>query len=147
MNKNIEESLEKLSAYCNSEYGFDWYNFLGFIEDIADKQSIMRDDDRRYLFSLVGSNEVYISIDDMKDKLKQQLRKKDDTFFADEVLACMRLCRMFYAFDTSDAPYDDEGFKRFCLNHPRWPRIERQAQLTLELFKKNRLKRKKFTWP
>ncbi|MES2801827.1 MAG: hypothetical protein V4654_05000 [Bdellovibrionota bacterium] len=131
--------------YLEAEYGLKWSGFFTFIEDFAKKKSVLSDD-QKYLLSVFGYKEVSHDFDEHRKMIRSELRKKDLPIQRDEGLAFIRLCVLVTMFDREmdKAPNNDEDFRFFCLSHPLWPRIEKQARVTLELFKKNRLIRNSY---
>lgn len=140
--KKASPLIESHFAYMEAEYGLSWTSLFTFLEDFANKKSILSDN-REYLLSLFGYNEVSLSLDEDRELIRKELRKNQSHLRLDEGLAFIRLCILVTMFDgeMDKAPDNDEDFRKYCLNHPLWPRIEKQARLALELFKKNKSRR------
>jgi hypothetical protein len=141
---SIDVSADTLPyfSYLNNEYGLIRPVLFSPIEDFANVKSI-HSDDRKFLLSLFGYNDTSIEFDSLRDIMRREIRSKNSPIKLDEGLAFIRLCVLVTMFDNEmdKAPTNDADFKIFCLNHPLWPRIEKQAQITLALFKKNKLNR------
>lgn len=137
--KKASPLIESHFEYMKAEYGLSWTSLFTFLEDFANKKSILSDN-QEYLLSLFGYNEVSHSIDEDRELIRKELRKKQSNIRLDEGLAFIRLCILVNMFDREmdKAPDSDEKFRQYCLSHPLWPRIEKQAYVTLELFKKNK---------
>lgn len=141
MSKEKPSNFLNLEKYCFDNYGLDWYNFFTHLEEFANYKSILVDDNRDFLLSSFGYNEVALGMDTYYDMIRMSLRKKDGYFLLDEGLAFLRFYRLLNMLEHElvFAPnYDKEGFRNFCLNHPLWQRLEEQALRALELFKKNK---------
>lgn len=130
--------------YLNYTYGLDWTVLLNPLEDFANVKSTFSDD-RKYLLSRFGFSETFLDLDSMRTSVKFELRKGNPLFQRDECLAFLRFYVLLNMFEQlKDERIDtDEDFRQYCLNHPFWPRLEKQARVTLELFKKNKSLRQK----
>lgn len=125
--------------YLRNTYGLEMSGLFESVEDFANTKSIISDD-RKYLLSVFGYTETSLDFDQYREMMRSELRKKNSRFQLDEGLAFIRLCILVTMFDRylDKAPENDDDFRQYCLSHPLWPRIEKQARVTLELFKKNK---------
>lgn len=132
---NIHDYLK----YVHNTYGLKWASLFESIEDFADKKTLISDD-RKYLLSVYGYTQTSLDFDEYREVFRKELRKKQSRIQLDEGLAFIRLCILVTMFDREmdKAPDNDKEFRQYCLSHPLWPRIEKQARVTLELFKKNK---------
>lgn len=128
--------------YLNFTYGLDWTVLLNPLEDFANVKSTFSDD-RKYILSRFGFSETFLNLDSMRTSIKFELRRGNPLFKQDECLAFLRFNILLNIFERlRDEHIDtDEDFRQYCLNHPLWPRLEKQARVTLELFKKNKFRR------
>lgn len=133
------ESINDYTQRYLDNYGLSWTILLHSLEDFADVKT-PSSDNRKYLLSVFGYTETSLDFDELRETIRRELRKKNSPIQLDEGLAFIRLCILVTMFDREmdKAPDNDEDFRQYCLNHPLWPRIEKQARVTLELFKKNK---------
>lgn len=128
--------------YLINTYGLNWPILFSPLEDFANIRSPFSDD-QSYLLSLFGFVEYSLDMDYLRDALKFELRKGNSLFQQDECIAFLRFYILLNIFERiRDEDIDtDKDFRKYCLSHPFWPRLEKQARVTLELFKKNKSRR------
>lgn len=142
MTSSLHNTPTSYYEYIINTYGLDWTILFSTLEDFANIKSPFSDD-QKYLLTIFGFGEAFLDLDYLRDAIKFELRKGKALFQVDESLAFLRLNILVTMFDRQmdKAPDTDEDFRKYCLSHPFWPRIEKQAQVTLELFKKNKSRR------
>jgi len=137
-----DKAIHDYLKYVQNTYGLEWPSLFESIEDFADKKTLISDS-RKYLLSIYGYTQTSLDFDESRGVFRKELRNKQSHIQLDEGLAFLRLCILVTMFDREmdKAPDNDEDFRQYCLSHPLWPRLEKQARVTLELFKKNKSRR------
>lgn len=135
-------SIIEYTQYYLDNYGLSWTILLRSLEDFANIKSPFSDG-QKYLLTIFGFGETFLDLDYLRDAIKFELRKGNTLFQVDESLAFLRFNILVTMLDRQmdTAPNTDTDFRKYCLNHPLWPRIEKQARLALKLFKKNKSRR------
>lgn len=140
----------KLSAHYKKEYGplSEWGVMLGFIEGLAN-EGPFKEDHRSYVLDCYYYTETTLEIDYYRDLILEVLRGKRKGPItwpqAKEFLRLRYLLIMYdeIYFDLENPCEDPEGYKQFCLSHPLWQRIEKQAKKTLDTFRLEKSGQKK----
>ena len=135
-----ELSLEERNAYYMKEYGPIWPAMLFILENYANIGP-NKESNSIYFLHPFGYSEISIECDTWYDVITHSIRRGDLALTCEQAKEYLRfnclvlmLDQVLYDNRLEDPKcFDDpEKFKKFCLSHPLWARLEKQAQKTLD---------------
>lgn len=137
-----EISYDDVTEYYLKEYnaGPVWRSMLSALENFANVGPNIKRKRERLLHPFWYSD-ISLDCDGWYDIITRSIRRGDLDFTCEQAKEYLRFNRLLLMFDSvvNDIRYanseyyvDPEKFKEFCLSHPIWARLERQAQKTLD---------------
>ncbi len=131
-------SVEELHKYYEEEYGDVWPVMLGLLEGFANSGP-RKEKFREHALHPFWYSEISLEYDSLRDSIIGTLRMgKSEKITCAQLKEFLRMYRLIRMFDRDyeTSPDDPEEFKNFFLRHPLWPRLEKQAQKTLDALRK-----------